>query len=229
MGFEEVLDRVTWLGHSGLLIEGPRTLYFDPFEVADGLPRADAVFLTHSHYDHCSPEDVAKVAGPETVLVGPPDALAKFPGARAVPLGWGDAATVCGVPVTAMPAYTLHKPHHGKEKKWLGFLLELDGVRVYNAGDMDAVHELAEFSPDIAFLPVDNLFTLSPEEAVKAALRLKPKIAVPIHFGSVCGRRADAGHFIVKCRQAGVHADALRKTRFGRPQQVLPALSPRMS
>jgi L-ascorbate metabolism protein UlaG (beta-lactamase superfamily) len=222
------LEGITWLGHSGILIEGSRTVYVDPFEIPDGLPKADLVLLTHAHYDHCSPADVGKLLQPKTILVGPEECLRKFPGAERIPMASEDEREIAGLTVKAVPAFTARRPHHSKEKGGLGFSIAMDGRVIYHAGDTDSIRERPPIPADIAFLPVDNLFTMGPEEAVAAARHLEAGIFVPIHFGSVCGRRADAGAFVVQCRQAGLKADVIRKTRFGRPQQTMPDLSPRL-
>ena len=98
--------------------------------------------------------------------------------------------------ITAVPAYNINKQFHPKENEWVGFIVEMDGVRVYHAGDTDLIPEMKEVETDIALLPVGGTYTMNAEEAAQATKTFKKcKIAVPIHYGSIVGNASDAETF----------------------------------
>ncbi|MCF8081050.1 MAG: MBL fold metallo-hydrolase [Desulfobacterales bacterium] len=193
MTAREMLKKIHWLGHDGFRIDASKTIYVDPFQIAGG-PAADIILITHEHYDHCSPEDVAKISGKETVIVTEKKSAKKLSGdVRTV--APGESVTVKGVRIEAVPSYNIDKAFHPKENRWLGFLVEIDGVRIYHAGDTDFIPEMKHIQADIALLPVSGTYVMTAEEAVKAALAIGPKIAVPMHYGAIVGDDSDAEKF----------------------------------
>lgn len=189
----KMLDRIHWLGHDGFRITGSKTIYLDPYQIDKG-PVADLVFITHPHGDHCSPDDIAKIQGPKTVLVGTSDTLAKLTGTKHV-VKVGDKVTLDGITIEVVPAYNIDKQFHPKANGWVGFVLTIDGVRVYHAGDTDRIPEMKHIKADIAMLPVGGKYTMTADEAAQAALDIHPKIAVPMHYGSIIGTEQDARRF----------------------------------
>jgi L-ascorbate metabolism protein UlaG (beta-lactamase superfamily) len=195
----DLLKRIKWLGHDGFEITaGNITLIIDPFKV-EAARQADIILITHPHYDHCSVEDVARLAKPTTVIVTESESAeqlsaADLPGEIRV-VKPGDSVTVSGIGIEAVPAYNLDKHFHPKEKQWLGFIVTIDGVRVYHAGDTDVIPEMDDLSVDIALLPVSGTYVMTAEEAVAAAKRIKPKTAIPMHYDSIVGTQADAVSF----------------------------------
>lgn len=190
---EKMIDRIHWLGHSGFYVKGSKVVYFDPFQISGG-PQADLVLVTHAHFDHCSPEDVAKVSGPETVIVTGPMAAKKLSGQVKV-VKPGQSIELAGVKITAVPAYNTDKPFHPRAKNWLGFIVELDGVRIYHAGDTDFIPEMKGLETDIALLPVSGKYVMDPGQAADAARAVKPRMAVPMHYGKIVGSEDDAKKF----------------------------------
>jgi len=190
---ESVFKKIHWLGHDGFRIDGEQAIYIDPYQIAGG-PPADLVLITHEHFDHCSPEDVAKIQGRQTVIVTEKDSAKKLSGdIRTV--APGDRITVNGVTIEAVPAYNTDKAFHPKAKGWLGFVFEVDGVRIYHAGDTDHIPEMGHIRTDIALLPVSGTYVMTAAQAVDAALAISPKIAVPMHYGAVAGTADDAQAF----------------------------------
>lgn len=205
MDINGVLDRLRWLGQSGFLIQDRRTIYIDPWRLPSGLPRADLILVTHAHQDHFSPADIAAVAGPETVLAGPRECVTHFKGNQ-LPLALGERRGVLGVGLRVVQAYNIGKPFHDREKAGFGYVLELAGASLYHAGDTDLTPELAEVRADVALLPVGGVDVMGPEEALAAVRAIKPKAAVPMHFGSVHGGAAEARLFEEGCRREGVES-----------------------
>jgi len=190
---EAFIENIHWLGHDGFRIEAGKTVYIDPYQIPGG-PVADLILITHEHFDHCSPDDVAKIQGPGTVIVTEKDSARKLTGDIRV-VAPGDTVVVNGIRVLAVPAYNLDKTFHPRSKGWLGFVVEIDGIRLYHAGDTDNIPEMKELQVDIALLPVSGTYVMTAEEAACAAMAVGPKVAIPMHYGSVVGSGSDAQTF----------------------------------
>lgn len=193
MDLMEMANKIHWLGHDGFRVDASRTIYFDPYAVSSG-KTADIVLITHEHYDHCSPDDIRRVSGEGTIIVTEADSAKKLKGDVRV-IGPGASISLDGVRIQAVPAYNIGKKFHPKENGWLGFIVEVDGVRIYHAGDTDFIPEMKRFETDIALLPVSGTYVMNAEEAVEAALAIRPKLAIPMHYGAIVGDRSDADRF----------------------------------
>ena len=193
MRVEEMKNKIVWLGHDCFRIDASRCIYIDPYQIEDGKP-ADVILVTHDHFDHCSPEDVAKVQQPDTKIVTEKDSATKLSGEIRV-MAPGERIQLSGLAVEAVPAYNTNKDFHPKANGWLGFIVEIDGVRIYHAGDSDNIPEMKDLSVDIAMLPVSGTYVMTPDEAVEAALAIQPKLAIPMHYGAIVGDNRDALKF----------------------------------
>jgi L-ascorbate metabolism protein UlaG (beta-lactamase superfamily) len=194
MGFDEVVQSIRWLGHDGILIRGgDKVIVIDPFQLADCVP-ADVILISHDHYDHCSPEDVKKIQKDGTVIVTESDSAKKLSGNVEV-VKPGDRITAAGIPVEAVPAYNTDKNFHPKSNGWLGFVVTVDGIRIYHAGDTDLIPEMDFLKADVALLPVSGTYVMTADEAVEAAKRINPKVAIPMHYGAIVGSVEDAQKF----------------------------------
>lgn len=192
-GGDTMVGNIHWLGHDTFKINGERVIYTDPFQIKKK-DVADIILITHEHRDHCSPEDLQKIQGPGTVIVAPADCASKLKGNIRI-IKPGDSIEVSGVRVEAVPAYNTNKQFHTKDRGWVGYIFTLNGQRIYIAGDTDYIPEMKTFKADIALLPVSGTYVMTPEEAVKAALDIKPKTAIPMHYGSIVGTKDDAKKF----------------------------------
>lgn len=184
-----MLERLHWLGHDTFWIDGPPIIYIDPYQLSSGDPKADIILITHDHGDHCSPGDVAKIQTEGTAIVTIAASAAKLKGDIQV-VEPGDSITVKGVEVEAVPAYNLTKfrspgvPFHPQASGHAGFIVTLDGQRIYHAGDTDHIPEMANLGEiDIALLPVGGTYVMTAEEAVEAAATINAKVSVPMHIG----------------------------------------------
>ncbi|MFQ6102390.1 MAG: MBL fold metallo-hydrolase [Anaerolineae bacterium] len=196
-----LLERLDWLGHASFRLNGPPTIYFDPWKLKGELPQADVILISHEHSDHCSPGDVKRIGGPGTVIVASPGAAKKLRGDVRT-LRPGERTTVGEVAIEAVPAYNINKfrspgvPFHPQEAEHLGYVVTVEGERLYFAGDTDHIPEMTDIACDVALLPVGGTYTMTAEEAAQAATDIRPKVAVPMHWGSgVVGTRADAERF----------------------------------
>ena len=192
---EKVLENLHWLGHDAFLLRaGGKSIYFDPFQLGSGLPPADIICISHAHYDHCSPEDVRTIQQPSTLIVTETEAAAKLTG-KIMTLAPGERREAEGIIIETVPAYNTNKQFHPQGNSWLGFILTVDGVRVYHAGDTDYIPEMKNIRADIALLPVSGTYVMTAEEAAQAAITIGPKIAVPMHYAAIVGTNDDAKRF----------------------------------
>jgi L-ascorbate metabolism protein UlaG (beta-lactamase superfamily) len=195
---------ISWLGHDGFrLVHKGLTIYIDPFQIRGG-PPANLLLITHEHFDHLSPSDIRKVARPDTEGVAPEIAAegVRQAGVRSVRVVRpGDVIELKGVKIEAHPAYNVNKfrspgrPFHPREENRVGYVLELAGTRIYHAGDTDFIPEMQRIRADVALLPVSGVYVMTAEEAASAVRAIRPRAAIPMHWGAIVGSEADARRF----------------------------------
>lgn len=190
----EFVKKIHWLGHASIRIDASKTIYFDPWKIKGG-KQADLILITHDHYDHCSPDDVKKIQGKETVIVTVKGCADQLKGNIKIVKPGDKIEPFKGVKVEVVPSYNRAKQFHPKAKGYAGYIVEVDGVRVYHAGDTDFIEEMKTFKVDIALLPVGGTYTMDWKDAVEAARALNPKVAIPIHWGDIVGSEEDAKSF----------------------------------
>lgn len=194
----DMTEKLHWLGHDAFRIDGPPVVYVDPYQLGDKLPPADVILITHDHFDHLSPADVAKIHRPGTVVVAPKEVEGKLTVPVTV-ISVGESKTVAGITVKAVPAYNTNKTFHPKNDGKVGFVFTVGGVTYYHAGDTDEVPEMAAVDVDVALLPVSGVYVMTPEEAAAACAKLRAKVVVPMHWGTVAGSAAEAQRFKELC------------------------------
>jgi L-ascorbate metabolism protein UlaG (beta-lactamase superfamily) len=211
-----------WLGHSGFMIRNSRVIYIDPYNIREGMEKADFIFITHSHYDHCSVADMNKIVKEGTKVIMTADCQSKINKFQ-VPVSMeivspGEELSFGNLKVDVFPAYNTDKSFHAKDEEWVGYLIKLDGIIVYHAGDTDNISEMQKLTgyggngkTFVALLPIGGRFTMTAEEAAEAAKMIKPTIAVPMHYGSVVGNDEDAQEFKKLCEEIGIKVEILEK------------------
>jgi L-ascorbate metabolism protein UlaG (beta-lactamase superfamily) len=207
--------KIELLGHSAFLIKNSALVYIDPFQLKTN-EKADIIFITHGHYDHCSLQDIEKIVKKGTIIIIPAGCQSKVmkleEDVDIKILNPGEQAIIKGIKVKAVPSYNTNKPSHPKGDGWNGYVLDFDNVRIYHAGDTDMIPEMSPLREiDIALLPVDGKFAMSADEAAKAAEIIKPKLAIPMHYGTVAGTKEDAERFVRLCMQKGIKAEIMEK------------------
>ena len=191
-----MLENIKVLCHSSIKFEKGQVLYFDPFKIKENYNDADIIFITHSHYDHFSEEDILKVKKEETKIVIPEDLYDKcldlgFNEEDIVIVVPNEEKEVNGIKFKTIPAYNVNKNFHPKENNWVGYILTLDNVIYYIAGDTDITEENKKVQCDVAFVPIGGTYTMTAEEAATLVNEINPKIAVPIHYGLIVGSKED--------------------------------------
>jgi len=185
-----MIDRIQWLGHGSFVIQGPPLIYINPWRVARSAFHADAILITNDQYDHCSPADVEKLSGPNTLIVSNP-AAAHLLGRDVMRLRSWQSVNVGATRITAVPAYTF-SDHYPASKGGLGFVISVDYYDIYYAGTTDFVPELANIRCDVAILPVAaGPGTLNLERTVELVRLLKPSWVIPSHWGTYGGTTLD--------------------------------------
>ncbi len=182
-------DHLFWLGHDSFRVSGSRTIYFDPWEA--GGPPADLILISHDHYDHCDPEAVRRLSGPRTKIFcdAASEIRLKDSGVETpvMVMDPGDELEYLGVVVKAVPAYNVNKDFHPRSNDYLGFIVILDGLSIYHAGDTDFIPEMASLAAQVALLPVSGTYVMTAEEAAAAALAIGPEVVIPMHYGKIVG------------------------------------------
>jgi len=198
-GVDKMLENLRWLGHSGFRLEGSKTIYFDPWKLPKNSKKADLIFISHEHFDHFSRDDISAISSSETVIICDKSVSKQLQGkinCREVKgLSPGETIEVSQVNIQAVSSYNIGKEFHTPDSRKLGFIVTIDGTTIYHAGDTDNIPQMKDYHCDIALLPVSGTYVMTAEEAADAALAIKPKIAVPMHYGDIVGSLADAERF----------------------------------
>jgi len=193
-----MFEEVKVLTHSSIKIEGERVLYFDPYNVAEESHDADVILVTHDHYDHYSPEDIKKVAKGDTCLIMP-ESMKGQEGKAGISevkfISPNGTLEIKGLVIRTVPAYNHLKPFHTKGKNFVGYLVTMNGVTYYVAGDTDRIPEIQSVKCDVALVPVGGKFTMDYKEAAKLVNQISPRLAIPTHYGTVVGSKKDGERF----------------------------------
>ena len=181
--------------HSSIRIEDKNVIYFDPFEIENEAHDADIIYITHDHYDHFSIDDIRKIEKEDTVYVIPECMYNLLGGENVVVVKAGDKTTIEGYETEVIPSYNVNKQFHTKEKNYVGYIVTIDNQRVYVAGDCDANEDNLKISCDIALIPIGGKYTMDYAQAADFINHIKPKIAIPTHYGSIIGEKEDGKKF----------------------------------
>lgn len=195
-----MLENVEVFCHNSIKITGSKTIYIDPFKLEKDYHDADYIFSTHTHYDHFSEEDIEKLLKEDTVIITPDSSrelacdLTKDR-ERVKIVEPANEYELPGVKFSTTYAFNKETLYHTKSENWVGYIIELDGVKYYIAGDTDNIKELKDVECDVAFLPIGGKYTMGYAEAAGLANTIKAKIVVPTHYGCIVGTKEDAEKF----------------------------------
>lgn len=193
-------DNIKVICHSCIKISTEKTIYIDPFKIKEKLNDADIIFITHSHYDHFSEEDILKIKNENTIIVITNDLVEKsiqlgFKKENIIEVKPNQNYKIGELKFETIPAYNVNKNFHPKENNWVGYILELNKQRYYIAGDTDITEENKKVKCDVAFVPVGGTYTMTATEAAELVNLIKPKVAILIHYGEIVGTEQDANKF----------------------------------
>ena len=206
------------LGHASIKID---KIYFDPFQLKQNYNDAEYIFITHSHYDHFSEEDILKIkeqTHPKTKqsrldkIMKMQQKIAQikleekikntyevlvegFTEDKIIVVEPSKSYKLNNLEFTTIPAYNINKPFHPKENNWVGYLLNYNEKTYYIPGDTDITEENKKVKCDIAFIPVGGTYTTDYKEGAELANIIKPQVAIPIHYGSIVGTKEDGEKF----------------------------------
>lgn len=218
MKIEDV--EIKWLGHSGFLIKNSKVIYIDPYNIKKENEKADVILITHSHYDHCSIADIEKIVKDGTRIITPADCQSKITRFK-VPIKIevvesGQDLDLGHMKISTVPAYNVDKPFHSKTESWVGYVIKINDLIIYHAGDTDLIPEMQKLTGHkqakkkfVALLPIGGRFTMSVDEAFEAVKLIKPTLVIPMHYGSVVGTDKDAKEFAELCKAEGFDVEIL--------------------
>lgn len=196
-----MLDRIEIFAQSSIKISRDKIIYFDPYKIPKSFNDADLIFITHSHFDHFSEEDLRKVISFNSIIIAPYDLKESIKN-----LGFKDNNVlfvepnkeydVDGMKFSTIPAYNINKPYHPRSNNWVSYIVNIDNYVYYIAGDTDLTVEAKKVKCNVAFVPVGGVYTMNYKEAFYLINIIKPDVAIPIHYKTVVGTDVDANNFI---------------------------------
>jgi L-ascorbate metabolism protein UlaG (beta-lactamase superfamily) len=195
-------EHISWFGQSAFLVRSGagQAAFIDPWRVPSRAGPADLILVTHPHPDHYDRASIERLRTTETVIVLPRTGVES----GQVALSAGESLRIGAFAITGIPAYNVTRRFHPQSRGWLGYLVEVDGVRTYHAGDTDLVPEMTDLRPDIALLPVGGLFVMNGRTAAEAARVLKAAVCIPMHFGLLLGGRGAGTRFVRRLGEGGM-------------------------
>ncbi|MDE1767820.1 MAG: MBL fold metallo-hydrolase [Candidatus Micrarchaeota archaeon] len=188
------LEFLTWLGHASFLLNlNGKNVYIDPFHLEEKKVKhhADIILITHPHSDHLSESDIKLIADSSTNIFVPFDSMEKIPVGKVTGVEPNKHYSVDGVEFDTVPAYN-HNPNkvhfHPKENKWVGYILDINGTKVYHAGDTDFIKEMSKINTNLAMLPMGGTYVMDLDEMIQASHSVKADKVAPIHYRRLLGK-----------------------------------------
>jgi L-ascorbate metabolism protein UlaG (beta-lactamase superfamily) len=193
-----MLKNVKVLYHASIVLYD--NIYIDPYKIENETHNAKYLFITHSHYDHFSIEDIEKVRNEDTIFFVTPDCKEKLleigvDEKRIVTVAPDEMYRFNKIEMQVIPAYNVNKEYHKKEYGWVGYLIKINGVTYYITGDTDVNEDIQNIKCDVLFVPIGGTYTMDYKEAADYTNSIKPKYVIPIHYGTIVGKKEDGIEF----------------------------------
>ena len=209
------IDKIEVNTQSSIRLNLDKIIYFDPYKIEDSNNDADIIFITHNHYDHMDKESIMKVKKDNTIIVAPKSmesVIKEIEFKEYIFLNPFDKTNVGDISIETIPAYNIGKPFHPRENNWLGYIVTVNDITYYVAGDTDAVPEIEDVKCDIAFIPIGGHFTMDVNEATDLIKKMSTKVVIPIHYGSIIGNITDGK--TLKENLSDINIEIIEKLEF---------------
>lgn len=179
--------KIDVIRHASIKLTGDRIIYIDPYKIDEPFNDADYIFITHDHYDHYDEESINNIKNDNTKIIVPKCLEDKEHYLVVEP---NQEYQIDSITFTTIPSYNINKPFHPKEKGYVGYNILIDDTYYYVMGDTDVTKESKEVKCDICFVPIGGVYTMDVDEAINYINELKPKKAIPIHYGLIVGDKS---------------------------------------
>jgi L-ascorbate metabolism protein UlaG (beta-lactamase superfamily) len=193
--------QIKWYGHDAFtLTHNNLTICFDPYQLTKKIS-ANIVLISHNHFDHLSNDDLKKVSNEKTVIIAAKECLGQIEAKNKEIIGVlpNQTKVVGDIKIRTVPAYNIDKinpdtkkPFHPKGDNKVGYIVTINNTVFYHTGDSDNISEMNGIKTDVLFVPVSGTYVMTPSEAADAVHKIKPKLAIPMHYGTIVGSEDDA-------------------------------------
>ena len=193
------IDNIEVNTQSSIKLSLDKNIYFDPYKIDKLKQDADIIFITHNHYDHMDLESINNIKNDNTIIVAPKtmeNSIKNIKFKKYIFLNPNEEINIDNINIKTIPSYNNDKPFHPKNNNWLGYILTINNVKYFIAGDTDKTIETMNVECDIAFIPIGGYFTMDVNEATELIKIIKPKIVIPIHYGTIIGDKLDGKKLI---------------------------------
>lgn len=188
--------KINVLNHASIKLEDNIKVYFDPYQIEKTYNDADYIFITHDHYDHYDEESINKIINENTIVILPKCLETKKNIYRNVLIVESNKTyQLANLSFETVNSYNKIAPFHPKEKDYLGYNVLINETKYYVMGDTNRTEETDLVKTDICFVPIGGTYTMDIKEASDYINYLRPKKAIPIHYGSIVGDKSLAEEF----------------------------------